>query len=117
MSGSGEDGAAVTPQPESADGDAPGTESPEAKRRAVETCIDNLIVSNHALAFRLGEGKPPFTSEAAEGIRHWGPGATFEVWLFWRAVERLRVATESWRGTTTPAAPKLEKPEAPARLF
>ena len=63
------------------------------------------------------EAKPPFTADSGEAIRHWGPGATFEVWLFWRAVERLRVATEAWRGITTPAAPTREKPEAPARLF
>ena len=117
MSGTGEDGAAVAPEPAPSEGDAPGPESPDAKLRAVETCIDNLVVSNHALAFRLGEGKPPYTADAAEGIRHFGPGATFEVWLFWRAVERLRAATEAWRGTTTPAPAKLEKPEAPARLF
>ena len=117
MSGSGEDGAAAAPQPESVDADAPGTESPEAKLRAVEICIDNLIVSNHALAFRLGEGKPPYAADAAEGIRHFGPGPAFEVWLFWRAVERLRVANEAWRGTTAPASASLEKPETPTRLF
>ena len=74
-------------------------------------------MSNHALAFRLGEEKPPYTAGAAEGIRHFGPGPSFEVWLFWRAVERQRVAKEAWRGTTTPLPGRLEKPEAPSRLF
>ncbi len=117
MSESGKDGAAVVPEPTSPERDAPGTGSPDATLRAVETRIDNLIVSNHALAFRLGEEKPPYTAGAAEGIRHFRPGPSFEVWLVWCAVERLRVANETWRGTTTPVPDRLEKPEAPSRLF
>ncbi|MEJ0015690.1 MAG: hypothetical protein WDN25_03840 [Acetobacteraceae bacterium] len=73
---------------------------PAELRRAIDDC---LIGGNH-LSSLLGADAPPASASTAEAISHYGPESpTFQLWMTWRAIARLRQALAD--ATASPAGP------------
>jgi hypothetical protein len=80
---------------------------------ALMRAIDAVILTNDALGFRLGEGRPAWTEPVSVGFIAYGANETFDLWHTWRAIERLRAATDAWtvRRQAASAAVMLSVPE------
>jgi hypothetical protein len=77
-----------------------------AARGALLHAVDACVMARHGLAHVLGEDRPPPETEIGEGLRKYGQGPQFSVWLSWRAAERLREARDAWDSLTAARARK-----------
>jgi len=91
---------------------APVDEAARAQARAaLVRAIDACVMTRHGLAHMLGEDRPSWTAEIADGLKHYGPGDRFLVWQWWRNTERLREAADAWEHLAEQwAAGKPRKP-------
>jgi hypothetical protein len=112
----------AAPSPESppaieSPGESPAPESAaDTLDRAISLAfraVDNAIIAGPALGHWLKAGHPPATASLAEGLRHYGaPGAVFDLWVGWRALELLRAAwTGKLSGVLELAVPLPAPPE------
>ena len=53
-------------------------------RAALVRAVDACVLTRHGLAHLLGEDRPPWKADVAEGLRHYGPGDWFSIWQWWR---------------------------------
>ena len=98
---------------------ADSAERTESLDRAIASAfraVDNAIISGGHLGHWLKANHPPATASLADGLRHYnGPGAVFDLWAGWRALELLRLA---WTGKLSgvlalAVQPPQEPDEAP----
>jgi hypothetical protein len=88
---------------------------PELQIRLLAVCraIDDTLVASHALRAALKPGHVPFDAPLAEGVRRYGEGPVFALWVQLRALNALSLA---WTGNAfrVAEAPAVaEEDEAP----
>jgi len=65
--------------------------------REVSAALDDVLLAAGHLRTWLKPPYPPASASLADGLRHYGgPGAVFDLWAGWRAMERLRAAWDAF---------------------
>jgi hypothetical protein len=82
---------------------------PELQSRllAVGRAIDDALVASHGPRHALKRGHPPFDAPLEEGLRRYGRGPVFDLWVLLSALNEL---SRAWTGKPFPVAeaPEIE---------